>query len=115
MLNQSFTWTDHEAYDAAIARYRNSGRPEYAGTTAVTVIPIEGAELTARVRYRDGDASTRLTTRAYAVVDLLGSYRISGNVELFGRVTNLFDKWYQMYAHTNTLGRSAYGGVRVSF
>ncbi|QZP09261.1 TonB-dependent receptor [Caenibius sp. WL] len=114
-VSQSFTYTDHEAYSDAAARYRDSGRPEYAGTTAITVLPAAGAEFTARVRYRDGDASTRLATRAYAVVDLLGSYRINGNVELFGRVTNLFDKWYQMYAHTNTLGRSAYGGVRVSF
>ena len=93
----------------------DSAENRHTSTTAVTVLPAAGAEFTARVRYRDGDASTRLTTRAYAVVDLLGSYRISGNVELFGRVTNLFDKWYQMYAHTNTLGRSAYGGVRVSF
>lgn len=115
-LSQSFTYTDHEAYNFAALEYRDSGRPKYTATSSVTVQPVEGAEFTARVRFRDDDSSGfGGSTDAYAVVDLLGSYRITGNIELFGRVVNLFDKWYQVNYGTNTLGRSAYGGVRINF
>ena len=114
MLNQSLTYTDHEVAKDNV-HYSNSGRPKLSGTSSVTVMPLAGVEVTARVRYRDGDETTKLVTKSFAVVDLLGSYRISQHVELYGRVTNLFDKWYQTYQHTNALGRSVYGGVRVSF
>ena len=40
---------------------------------------------------------------------------VQGGVELYGRVINLFDKWYQVSYGTQTLGLSAYGGVRLSF
>jgi vitamin B12 transporter len=114
LLNQSLTYTDHEVA-ADNVRYTDSGRPKLSSTSSVTVMPMEGAELTARVRYRDGDETGRLATKRHAVVDLLGSYQISQHVQLFGRVTNLFDTWYQTYQHSNSLGRSVYGGVRVNF
>lgn len=116
LLNQSLTYTDHEVADDN-SHYANSGRPKISGTSSVTVTPVEGGEITVRVRYRDGDSSSAYNpeTKSYAVVDILGSYRISQQVELFGRVTNLFDTWYQVYYGTNSLGRSVYGGVRVSF
>jgi vitamin B12 transporter len=115
-ISQSFTFTDHEVQNSATGLYADSGRPKTTATTAVTVLPVEGAELTVRARFRDDDTSGYGgATDAYAVVDVLGSYRISPNVELYGRVVNLFDKWYQVSYGTNTLGRSVYGGVRVSF
>jgi vitamin B12 transporter len=116
-LSQSFTYTDHEVFDLVAGDYENSGRPKYTATSSVTVSPLEGAEFTARARFRDGDSSSLYTpaSKAYAVVDLLGSYRISENFEIYGRVVNLFDKWYQVSYGTNTLGRSVYGGIRFSF
>ena len=115
-LNQSFTYTDHETDNDLDGTYVDSGRPKYTASSAVTVLPVEQAELTLRARFRDEDLSGYGgATSAYAVVDLLGSYRISENVEIFGRVLNLFDKWYQVSYGTAALGRSAYGGVRVSF
>ena len=115
-ISQSFTFTDHEAQNVVTGVYADSGRPKTTATSAVTILPVDGAELTVRARFRDDDSSGYGgATRAYTVVDLLGSYRISENIELFGRVVNLFDKWYQASYGTNTLGRSVYGGVRVSF
>lgn len=115
-LSQSFTYNDHEAYDFTALEYRDSGRPKYTATSSVTLLPVEGAAVTARARFRDDDSSGfGGATKAFAVFDLLASYRISRNVELYGRVVNLFDRWYQVSYGSNTLGRSAYGGVRVSF
>ena len=114
-LSQSFTYLDHKVDDAMTGIYVASGLPTYSGTTSVTITPIRRASFTARVRYRDGDASGfGGVTKPYAVTDLLGSYDITERVQIYGRVVNLFDKQYQVTYGTNTLGLSAYGGVRVS-
>ncbi|MBI1371917.1 MAG: TonB-dependent receptor [Phycisphaera sp.] len=52
---------------------------------------------------------------AYTVVNLAGSVKVHDNVELFGRVENLFDKDYQDTVGFNMPGVSAFGGVRFSF
>lgn len=116
-LNQTYTYTDHEVYDDGVGAYVNSGRPKYMATTTVSVTPIERASFTVRARYRDGDSSSQYSpaTKPYTTVDLLGSYGITDKIEIYGRVVNLFDKWYQVSYGTQTLGLSAFGGVRVSF
>jgi vitamin B12 transporter len=115
-LSQTFTYIEHEADDALDGTYADSGRPKYTATSSVSVLPVEGAELTARVRYRDGDTSGfGGATEEYVVADLLGSYRINPMVEVYGRVTNLFDEFYQVTYGTNTLGRSFYLGLRIGF
>ena len=118
-ITQSYAYTDHEVKDDRFVanRYVDSGRPKFSGTTSVTLTPIERASFTARVRYRDGDASSAYSpaTKAYTTVDLLGSYGITDKVEIYGRVVNLFDKWYQVSYGTQTLGLSAFGGVRISY
>jgi len=121
-IGQTYTYTDHRVKTeanatAAANRYIGSGRPKYMATTSVTVTPVERATLTMRARWRDGDSSSAYSppTKAYTVVDLLGSYGITEKVEVYGRVVNLFDKWYQGAYGYQTLGLSAYGGVRVSF
>lgn len=115
-LGQTFTYIDHRQDNDLDGVYVASGRPKYVATSSATVRPIEGAELTARIRYRDGDASGfGGVTDDYVVADLLGSYRFSEGVELFARVVNLFDESYQVTYGTNTLGTSVYGGVRLGF
>ncbi len=115
-LSQTYGYTDHELDSDMDGTYVNSGRPRYTGTTSVILTPAERASMTARVRYHDGDSSGfGGATQAYTVVDLLASYGITDRVELYGRVINLFDKWYQVSYGTQTLGLSAYGGVRLSF
>lgn len=115
-IRQSFTYLDAKSDADNDGRYLDMGRPRHSGSTSVTLTPAERLTLTARARYRDrNDSSYGGSTPSYAVVDLLGSYGITDRVEVYGRVVNLFDKWYQMSYGTNTLGLSAYGGVRVSF
>ena len=115
-LSQMFTYINHRQDNDLDGVYVKSGRPKYTATSSVTVLPVEGVQLTARARYRDKDASGYGgVTDDYVVVDLLGSYRYSDGMELFARVVNLFDENYQVTYGTNTLGRSVYVGARLGF
>lgn len=115
-IRQSFTYLDAEADMTQSGAYSDIGRPSHSGSTAITLTPIERLSLTARARYRSRNASSTYypATAAYGVVDLLASYGLTDRISVYGRVTNLFDKDYQMTYGTNALGRAAYGGVRVS-
>lgn len=52
---------------------------------------------------------------AYNRVDLTGAYSLTGYLEVFGRIENLFDKEYEEARGYNTAGVSAYGGVKVTY
>jgi len=52
---------------------------------------------------------------SYTLVNFTGSYRWSDNVELYGRLDNVFDEFYEEAWKYATPGRSAYAGVKVSF
>ncbi|MCJ2181460.1 TonB-dependent receptor [Novosphingobium sp. 1949] len=115
-LDQNFTFLTAEEDDDEDGTYTDMGNPKRSGSTAVTVLPVESVSLTARARYRSRNASSYGgTTAAYAVADVLASWRVAPQFELYGRVTNLFDKWYQMSYGKNALGRAVYAGVRYSF
>lgn len=118
-VSQTYAYIDHEVKDdrRVANAYVNSGRPKFTGSTEVTLTPVERATFTARARYRDGDSSSLFSpaVRGFTTVDLLGSYGITDRIELYGRVVNLFDKWYQVNYGTQTMGLSAFGGVRVGF
>ncbi|MEO5586335.1 MAG: TonB-dependent receptor [Novosphingobium sp.] len=115
-ISQSYTYLKAEQDKLENNVWSDMGRPKHSGSTAVTVRPVEHLSVTARARYRGRNASSASgITKAYATVDLLGSYQLTGNVELYARIVNLFDKQYQASFGKNALDRSAYGGVRISF
>ena len=62
---------------------------------------------------KDGNTVGKLDN--YFVVNLSGSYTLTGNVELYGRIDNLFDQYYEEAWSYATPGRSAYAGVKVGF
>ncbi|MBZ6378303.1 MULTISPECIES: TonB-dependent receptor plug domain-containing protein [Pacificimonas] len=115
-LTQSYTYVSAEEASDDTGDYSDIGRPEHSGTTALTVSPRDRFSVTARVRFSsDNAAAYGGETDGFVVTDLLGSLPLTDEVELFGRVTNLFDNEYQVQFGKNALGRSAYGGVRVNF
>lgn len=116
-IRQSYTYLEAEQDPKQNGVWADLKRPKNSGSTSVTLTPIERLSVTARVRYRDRNASSSFSpaTKGYEVVDLLASYGITDNVEVYGRVTNLFDRQYQMSYGKNALGRSAYGGIRLNF
>lgn len=117
-INQSFSLVKYKQ-DTSLAGnrpYIDPGYPQYVGTTSITVNPVEKASVTARARYQDRNLATYFgPTRPYAVIDLLGSYKLTDKIEIYARVSNLFDKLYYVTSGFQTLGRSAFGGVRVGF
>lgn len=56
-----------------------------------------------------------ITDKAYTVVRIASSYDITKNLQVFGRIENLFDKKYQEVNGYATLDRSFYAGIKVSF
>jgi vitamin B12 transporter len=57
--------------------------------------------------------SVRLT--GYTLVDLRASMPVTGNLELFGRVENLFDEVYETTFRYGSAGRGAYVGARLRY
>lgn len=59
--------------------------------------------------------SVRTGLDSYTRVDLACSYEFSKNIELFGRIENLFNKDYEEVYGYATPGISAYGGIKAEF
>ncbi|WP_438726840.1 TonB-dependent receptor plug domain-containing protein [Parasphingorhabdus sp. DH2-15] len=60
------------------------------------------------------NAANSVRLDGFAVVRLRASYDITDNIQLYGRVENLFDAQYQTVSGFGTPGMSAFGGVRVT-
>jgi vitamin B12 transporter len=52
---------------------------------------------------------------AYTLVNLSARYRLNPNLELYGRVENLFDEFYEEAWSYATPGLSAYAGIRITY
>ncbi|MBO9591009.1 TonB-dependent siderophore receptor [Devosia sp.] len=59
--------------------------------------------------------ATAVTLPAYTVVNAGLNYQVSDQVEIYGRVHNLFDTKYQEVFGYNTQGRTFYAGARAKF
>ena len=90
--------------------------PEHSGDVTVSVDPqgpFSGAIL---VRYNGEELNTNRTTLdSWTRVDLTGSYDLNDQVELFGRVENLFDEDYQQILGYGTPDLSGYLGIRLRY
>jgi vitamin B12 transporter len=51
----------------------------------------------------------------YTLASIRASYPVTGAIEIFGRLENLFDENYQTVSGYGTYGRNAYAGVRARF
>ncbi len=67
----------------------------------------------AGTRYSDTANTQKL--KDYLLVNLAASYNVTKNLQVFGRVDNLFDRQYEEVAGYGTPGIGGYGGVKVSF
>ncbi|MCT2399858.1 TonB-dependent receptor domain-containing protein [Novosphingobium mangrovi (ex Huang et al. 2023)] len=112
-VNLAYTYLDatDETTGAQLAR-----RPKnnfYASIDKAWEVGLKlGADL--RVgggRYDDMANFNRL--EGFTVVGLRGAFTVTDNIEVYGRVENLFDKHYEVVRTYGTPGRSAYAGVRV--
>ncbi len=61
------------------------------------------------------NAANSFVLKNYTLVDLHASWQIIENVEVYGRIENLFDEVYATTRNYGTQGRAAYAGVRAKF
>ena len=52
---------------------------------------------------------------SYFLLNVTGSYQLADKVELYGRVDNVFNNYYEEAWGYATPGRSAYAGIKVTF
>lgn len=94
-------------------------RPSHALTLSSDwTTPLAGLTLGADLRlvgdsFDNASNATRLD--GYALTTVRASFPITEQVELYGRVENLFDQAYQTVATYGTWGRSAYIGLRARY
>ncbi|SLJ86214.1 TonB-dependent receptor domain-containing protein [Novosphingobium mathurense] len=112
-LNLSYTYLDakNELTGARLAR-----RPQnnfYASLDKTWGLGLRlGADLRVGGNRWDDHANTQFV-EGHVVVGLRTSYPVTPNVEVYGRIENLFDEHYEVVRSYGTAGRSAYAGVRV--
>ncbi len=64
---------------------------------------------------KDKNGNTVDKLDAYVLLNLAGSYKIKDNMEIYGRIDNLSDTYYEECWSYATPGRSYYLGVKASF
>lgn len=61
------------------------------------------------------NGSNSREVEGYVLVDLRAEMPITDNLEVYGRINNLFDEQYETIFRYGTPGRSAFAGVRLSY
>ncbi len=109
----TLTDTENETTGKELAR-----RPRHQASAALTLSPTDRLRGVVEVRYagnRFDDTANTVRVDDYTVTRLAGSYLLTGGAELFARIENLFNRKYQETAGYGTLGRSVYGGLKLTF
>ena len=117
-LSAVYALIDTEDRTAGSANQGNTlaRRPRHAATLSADWSPVDDISLAADLRLvsRSFDnAGNSVPLAGYAVATLRGSWDISQQVQLFGRIENLTDETYQTAAGYAQAGRSAYVGARL--
>ncbi|MEC8906974.1 MAG: TonB-dependent receptor plug domain-containing protein [Verrucomicrobiota bacterium] len=71
-----------------------------------------GAEIRGASNRLDGP---ELILNDYAVTRLYGTWKWKPNIEFFGRIENVFDKYYETTRGFTAAGLGAFGGIKIQF
>ncbi len=111
--NYTYTDTENEENGLELAR-----RPKNQANFNINWGFLPKANLDFGMNYlgarRDSDYNT-VKDKAYMIFRLAASYDITENLQVFGRIENLFDRKYQEVYGYETLGRSFYAGLKAKF
>ncbi|CAN7331287.1 TonB-dependent receptor [Phenylobacterium sp. LjRoot219] len=119
-LSVNYTWVDARN-DAETSRNfdkRLPRRPARVGNVEVSYDWPNALQTAVAVQYagdRFDDAANRNVLKGYVLWDVRASYPVNEQVEVYGRVENLFDQSYETIRNYGQLGRAAYAGVRAKF
>lgn len=98
-------------------------RPRHKGGLTATWKATDKATLSTNMQWvgsrldsgaKDDDCVLTGKLDSYFLVNVAASYKLTDQVELYGRIDNLFDKYYEEAWGYATPGRSAYAGVKVT-
>lgn len=90
--------------------------PEHSGDVRFIFDPEGPFSGSALVRFNDAEPDFGgSTVESWTRVDLNGSYDLTDQIELFGRIENLFDEAYQQVGGYGTPDLSAYAGLRLRY
>jgi vitamin B12 transporter len=119
-LRLSYTYTDTEDRGTGRPLLR---RPKNKFGFDLNYLFLEKGNINLEIVYtgkrEDNDFSTfpatRLKLNDYVLANLAGSFPITQNIRIFGRIENLLDQEYEEVKGYGTPGISAFGGISYSF
>jgi vitamin B12 transporter len=117
-LGASYTYLDARDPDGT----REIRRPQHSGALNIaytfTEVPLtlhSEVVLVGENLDTDFTTGTNVTLPAYTLVNAGLNYQLSDQVEIYGRVQNLFDTRYEEILNYNTQGRTFYAGAKAKF
>ncbi len=117
-LRAYYTFTDSKDHEKDEQLLR---RPRHSGGVVLDQQVRPGIGLNLSYRFsgerRDNDFSTWPATpvnlAGYGIVNVAANWKITPNIQLFGRIDNLFDAEYEEILGYGTVGITGYIGVRI--
>ncbi len=117
-LRAYYTLTDSKDHEKDEQLLR---RPRHSGGIVLDQRVRPGIDLNLSFRYsgerRDNDFSTwpatPVTLDGYGIVNVAANWKITPNIQVFGRIDNLLDADYEEILGYGTVGTTGYVGVRV--
>ena len=119
-LSANYTWTDarNDVSGSAAFDNRLPRRPAHEANAEASYRWPTKLQTAVAVHYggeRFDDAANTYLLKSYVIWDVRASYPINDQVEVYGRIENLFDKSYETIRNYGELGRAAYAGLRAKF
>ena len=117
-FNANYSWTEAKSASGPTDGRFLTRRPEHMANLNLDYGWDFGLKTGLSVRYVGdsfNDADNAQVIKAYSLVDLRLSYPVTEQLEVYGRIENLFDKSYSSVPSYGTAGQGIFGGVRVRF
>jgi vitamin B12 transporter len=117
-LNANYSWTEAKSASGPTDGRFLTRRPEHLANLSLDYGFENGVKTGLSLRYVGDsfdDADNARVIEAYSLVDLRLSYPVNDQLEVYGRIENLFDETYSSVPNYGTAGQSAFGGVRIRF
>ena len=115
-LNAKLAYTNMSAVNTA-THLDLARRPQNLASATVTWLPVAGATVGASLTYqgkRFDDAANLVPLNSNAQVNLFGSYDLTEQWQLFGRVENVFDDRTEQVNGYGVAGIGAFAGIRAT-
>lgn len=116
-LTARATYTFMRAVDAQTG-LRLARRPDHSGRVALAFTPLPKLTIEPSVTLvgkRFSTSGQRLRLAPYARFDVLTSYRLTDNLDVYLRAENLSDARYQEVYDYGTTGRAIYAGMKATW